>query len=520
MQRYARMNAMILSENTVQSINSGYDFTTPVLELGALINEDLPVPETPIRLPLGMLNRHGLIAGATGTGKTVSLQVLAEQLSRAGVPVFAADIKGDLTGLSQPATENGKITARAQSIGQQWQPEAAPVEVLTLGGIGTGTPIRASVTSFGPLLLAKVLELNETQESVLSLLFHFADTRGLALLDLPDLRALLNYLDTPEGKAELKSIGGISSASVGVIMRKITALEAQGGDVFFGEPEFETADLLRADANGHGIISLLELPALQQRPALFSTFMMWLLADLFQELPEVGDPEKPRLVFFFDEAHLLFKNASSAFLDSVVQTVRLIRSKGVGIFFVTQSPKDIPSDVLAQLGSRIQHQLRAHTPNDAKALKAAVQTFPMTDFDLAEQLTSLGTGEAIVTVLGPDGSPTPVAPTKLRAPHSRIGNVEPKALTATIESSALHAKYATPIDRESAREILERRAAEPGTLPPADPAPAPRPTGQSQQSAPESSVLDQVLGASAFKQFTRTAAREIARSIFGTRRRR
>lgn len=518
---------MILSANTVESIKTGYTFSSPVIQIGALINDDQPDPTTQIGIPLGMFNRHGLIAGATGTGKTVSLQVLAEQLSRAGVPVFAADIKGDLTGLSQAAAENDKLTRRATAIGQDWEGQSCPVELFALGNVGMGTPIRASVTSFGPLLLAKVLELNETQESVLSLLFHFADSNGLALLDLPDLRALLTYLDSPQGKTELKAIGGISSASVGVIMRKIAALEAQGAGVFFGEPEFETADLLRTDQHGQGIISLLELPALAQRPALFSTFMMWLLADLFQELPEVGDPEKPRLVFFFDEAHLLFKKASPGFLDSVVQTVRLIRSKGVGIFFVTQSPKDIPADVLAQLGSRLQHQLRAHTPNDAKALKAAVQTYPSTDFDLAELLTSLGTGEAVVTVLDPDGSPTPVAPTMMRAPHSQIGPGSEAALRNLVESSDLNSKYGQPIDRESAREILQRRANDAAVMPPATrqapptPRNAPAPdTGGARTTAGEPTVLEQVLGSSAFKQFTRTAAREIARSIFGTRRRR
>ncbi|MFC0581413.1 helicase HerA-like domain-containing protein [Micrococcoides hystricis] len=514
---------MKLSAATVDAIKSGYDFPDPVINVGALLNDQQADSSAPIRIPLNMFNRHGLIAGATGTGKTVTLQVLAEQLSAAGVPVFAADIKGDLTGLAQAGQPHEKISARADAIGQDWAGQAAPVEALSLGGFGTGIPIRASVTSFGPLLLAKVLELNQTQESVLALLFHYADSNGLALLDLTDVKALLSFLDSPEGKAQLKSIGGISSASVGVILRKIAALEAQGADAFFGEPEFETADLLRLDESGKGIISLLELPALQQRPALFSTFMMWLLADLFQELPEVGDTDKPRLVFFFDEAHLLFKNASAAFLDSVVQTVRLIRSKGVGIFFVTQSPKDVPGDVLAQLGSRVQHQLRAHTPNDAKALKAAVQTYPTTDFDLAEVLTSLGTGEAVVTVLDPDGSPTPVAPTLMRAPVSRIGNLEASLLEELVAGSSLRSKYAVPIDRESAREILERRAAETTQSERSDPTPPPYdpPARRAprNQPKPEPTVLDQVLGSSAFKQFTRTAAREIARTIFGTRRR-
>ena len=323
-----------------------------------------------------MLNRHGLVAGATGTGKTKTLQLLAEQLSAQGVPVFAADIKGDLSGLSTPGESGEKITARAASVGQTWTATGFPVEYFALGGQGTGIPLRATMSSFGPVLLAKVLGLNETQESSLGLVFHYADRAGLPLLDLADLRAVVQHLTSDEGKADLKDLGGLSSATAGVILRELIGFSDQGADAFFGEPEFDTKDLLRTTADGRGLISLVELPNLQDRPAVFSTFLMWLLADLFHDLPELGDPEKPSLVFFFDEAHLLFHDASKDFLAAIAQTVRLIRSKGVGVFFVTQSPTDVPDDVLAQLGSRVQHQLRAHTPNDAKALKATVNTYP------------------------------------------------------------------------------------------------------------------------------------------------
>ena len=406
-----------MTTEAMTRLKDGYTFDGATLELGVALDGETPAPDVPIAIPLAMLNRHGLVAGATGTGKTVTLQVLAEQLSKAGVPVFASDIKGDLSGIGAPGVASEKLTKRLEAAGQEWDPAANPTEFYTLGDSGLGTPIRATVTSFGPILLSKVLELNDTQESVLSLVFHYADKAGLALLDLSDLRAVLTYLTSDEGKAELEGIGGASKATVGVILRKIAELSAQGGDVFFGEPEFDTADLLRVDDSGAGIVSVLELQKLNQSPALFSTFLMWLLADLFQDLPEVGDADKPALVFFFDEAHLLFADASKAFLESVTQTVRLIRSKGVGVFFVTQTPKDVPEDVLAQLGSRIQHQLRAHTPNDAKALKATVATFPKSDYDLESLLTSLGIGEAVVTVMDPDGAPTPVAATRVRAPE-------------------------------------------------------------------------------------------------------
>ncbi|TDT29817.1 helicase HerA-like domain-containing protein [Naumannella halotolerans] len=461
----------------VAEVTEGYAFDEPAIELGVLVEAEQPVPAAKVRLPLAMMNRHGLVAGATGTGKTKTLQVLAEQLSAAGVPVFAADIKGDLSGIAAPGESSEKLDARVRKLGQDWQPRGFPTEFYALGDDGSGTPLRATVSSFGPILMAKVLDLNEVQESTLGLVFSYADKSGLALLDLSDLRAVLMFLTSDEGKAELKQIGGVSKATVGVILRKLTNLADQGADAFFGEPEFDTEDLLLVDADGSGRISLLELPNVQDRPALFSTFLMWLLADLFASLPEVGDLEKPKLVFFFDEAHLLFNDASDAFLDAIAQTVRLIRSKGVGVFFVTQTPKDVPDEVLAQLGSRVQHQLRAHTPNDAKALKQTVATFPKSTYDLAEALTALGTGEAIVTVMDPDGAPTPVAWTRILAPESLMAPIAAEDLAARVKASAQHAKYGQAIDRESAREKLAARldagaAAEPA---PAGPAPADQP---------------------------------------------
>ena len=427
-------------ESLVEQVAAGYTFEGPALELGGLMVDAATLAEARVRIPLAMVNRHGLVAGATGTGKTKTLQLLAEQLSAAGVPVFAADVKGDLSGLSTPGEGGEKITARASSVGQEWQATGFPVEYYAIGGQGTGIPLRVTVSAFGPVLLSKVLELNDTQESSLGLVFHWADTQGLPLLDLADLRAVIGHLTSDEGKAELKEIGGISTATAGVILRELVAFQAAGADAFFGEPEFASAELLQVAADGRGLISLVELPQLADKPLVFSTFLMWLLADLYHELPEVGDVEKPKLVFFFDEAHLLFDDASDAFLDQVTQTVRLIRSKGVGVFFVTQSPTDVPDPVLAQLGSRVQHQLRAHTPNDAKALRATVNTYPTSAYDdLGEVITSLGIGEAVVTVMDERGAPTPVAWTRLRAPESLMGPADPAAMAATVVASPRHA---------------------------------------------------------------------------------
>jgi len=539
-----------LSEHAA-TIAAGYAFEGGVLPLGALIEDGEPVPQAQIGLPLAMMNRHGLVAGATGTGKTRTLQGMAEGLSAAGVPVFLADIKGDLSGLAVEGEGNEKLRARTRALGQDWTPASFPVEFYSLGGLGHGVPIRTTVTDFGPLLLSKVLGLNDTQESSLGLIFHWADTQGLALLDLKDLQSTIAYLTSEDGKDELKGIGGVSSATAGVILREIVALQAQGADVFFGEPAFRTTDLLRLTPDGHGVISALELPDVQDRPALFSTFLMWLLADLFGDLPEVGDAEKPKLVFFFDEAHLLFNGASKEFLAQVVQTVRLIRSKGVGIFFVTQTPKDVPADVLAQLGNRVQHALRAFTPDDAKALRATARTFPTSDYDLEEVLTSMGTGEAVVTVLTEKGAPTPVAWTRLRAPQASMEPAPEATLTSIIEASPAMAEYGTPVDNVSAYEMLVRRidqereareaaeraeaaakeaekeriaaekraakeaeAAEKARLK-AEAAAAARAAKEAERSArSRRTALDSLL-----RSAGSTIGREITRSIFGTRRR-
>ncbi|HEY3437835.1 MAG TPA: helicase HerA-like domain-containing protein [Actinotalea sp.] len=517
-------------------VRAGYTFPGASLALGALVEDGTAHRDVLVALPLAMMNRHGLVAGATGTGKTRTLQLMAEGLSAAGVPVFLADMKGDLSGIGTPGTTNDRLATRAADVGQDWQPQSFPVELFTLGGQGAGTPIRTTVTDFGPLLLAKVLGLNETQASSLALIVHWADSQGLALLDLKDLQAVIAHLVSDEGKAELKGIGGLSSATAGVILREIVALQGQGADVFFGEPAFSTSDLMRTSADGRGIVSALELPAVQDRPALFSTFLLWLLADLFSELPEVGDVDKPNLVFFFDEAHLLFADASKDFLTQVVQTVRLIRSKGVGVFFVTQSPRDLPDDVLAQLGNRVQHALRAHTPDEEKALRAAVRTFPRSPVDLEQLLTSLGTGEAVVTVLDEDGSPTPVAWTRLRAPSASMKPLEPAQAEALVTASPLHSRYGAAVDRESAYELLHLRdqqavaAAERAS---ADAAAKEQADAQAREleklreraerDAARSRPAARSRGNDALGAFLRSAGtvlgREITRSVLGTRRR-
>ncbi|MGP9680478.1 helicase HerA-like domain-containing protein [Brachybacterium sp. AOP3-A1-3] len=517
------------------AVREAYAFEGGRIHLGAMIEGEEPNPDVAVNLAVGMLNRHGLIAGATGTGKTRTLQVIAEQAAHAGASVFVADMKGDLSGIAVPGEASDKLSARAAARGQEWVSRAAPTEFFSLGGQAEGVPIRTTVSTFGPVLMAKVLELNETQESSLGLIFHYADTQGLGLLDLKDLRALIQFLTSDEGKGELKGIGGISTSTAGVILRSLTSFEASGADVFFGEPAFDTEKLLRKAEDGTGIISCLELPGVASRPALFSTFMMWMLAELYQDLPEVGDAEVPKLVFFFDEAHLLFKDASKAFLDQVVQTVRLIRSKGVGIFFITQTPKDVPGDVLAQLGNRVQHALRAFTPDDAKALKATASTFPTSEHDLVQVIPALGTGEAIVTVMSEDGTPTPVAITAVRAPESSMEPAGSEAISAAVAASPLAEEYGTLVDRESAYEILTARAEKDAAAEEDGASGSPAATtsagsatkqaGSTKESS-RTSKKDEggLFGNPAVKSFLRSAGtvlgREVTRSLFGTKRRR
>jgi DNA helicase HerA-like ATPase len=436
----------------------GYGLTEPGLIIGSpMLGTELD-NDARIQVALSMMNRHGLIAGATGTGKTKTLQLLAGELSQAGVPVFVADIKGDVTGIAAPGDgTNPKVVERAQSLAWTFQPTGHPVEFLSLSG-ALGAPVRATVHSFGPLLLGKVLDLNETQTSILSLVFKYCDDNSLPLLDLKDLATTLRYLSSDEGKAILAEYGGMSPASVGVLLRSIVVIEEEGADIFFGEPEFDVADLLRATPDGLGVVSVLELRDVMDKPRLFSTFMLWMLAQLYETLPEVGDLPKPKLCFFFDEAHLLFDGASQALLEQIERTARLIRSKGVGVYFVTQAPTDVPSSVLAQLGNRVQHALRAFTPDDADALRKTARTFPTTThYDVEQTITSLGIGEAFVTVLSPRGVPTPLAATRLLPPDSLMAALPDADFQAKVASGSLKAKYGTPVDRQSAYEILTAR---------------------------------------------------------------
>ncbi|TAL09484.1 MAG: DUF853 family protein [Nitrospirae bacterium] len=501
-----------MAQDFSKTIKDGYHFPGATLDVGRPIRDGKVFPELPVGLPMAMMNRHGLIAGATGTGKTKTLQLLAGALSEAGVPVFLADLKGDLSGLASPGASNEKVQARCKDLQVAFAPRAHPVEFLSLTG-KQGTQVRATVSSFGPLLLSKVLALNDTQQGVLTLLFKFCDDRHLPILDLPDLNAVLAYLTGLDSR-ELAGYGGMSKAALGVLNRKLVELEQQGADLFLGEPEFDIKDLLRTTPDGKGVVSILSLTDIQDRPALFSTFMMWLLGELFHHLPERGDVDKPVLVFFFDEAHLLFDEASKALLTQIEQVVKLIRSKGVGVYFVTQTPKDIPADVLAQLGNRFQHALRAFTPDDAKALKATAGTFPRTPFyDIEKELTSLGIGEALVTVLDPQGRPTPVVATRLIPPDSLMGALDEKDLQAAIKAGALRAKYAQAIDRESAREILQKKMVMPaGTA--GEPAgmevPAEEPA-RGRKGKPEPSIAEEILKS----PLTRQIGREVVRGLFG-----
>jgi hypothetical protein len=440
------------------AIEAGYRLQEPSLIIGSAMHGDELVNDVRVDVALSMLNRHGLIAGATGTGKTKTLQLLAGQLSMAGVPVFVADVKGDVTGIAAPGdATNTKIIDRCTSLDWTFQPSGHPVELLSLSG-ALGAPVRASVHSFGPLLLGKVLDLNETQTSVLALVFKYCDDNNLALLDLADLATTLKYLSSDEGKPILADYGGMSSASVGVLLRSLVVLEQEGADVFFGEPEFDVMDLIRTAPNGQGIVSVLELSDVMDRPRLFSTFMLWMLAQLYEVLPEAGDLPKPKLCFFFDEAHLLFHDASDALMEQVERTVRLIRSKGVGVYFVTQAPTDVPATVLAQLGNRVQHALRAFTPDDADALRKTARTFPTTTFyDVEETITSLGIGEALVTVLSPRGVPTPLAATRLLPPDSLMAALDLAAQAQLRAGSLLQTRYGQRTDPQSAHEILSAK---------------------------------------------------------------
>ena len=457
-------------------------------------------------LRLDRANRHGLIAGATGTGKTVTLQVLAQGLSDAGVPVFAADVKGDLSGVSQACQLNDKLTARAKGMGLELTPDAAPVIFWDLFG-EQGHPIRATVSEMGPLLLSRMLDLNDVQEGVLTVTFKAADEDGLLLLDLKDLQAALRY--AAEHATEIGAkYGNVSPATVATIQRKLLVLESQGGAKLFGEPALDLSDLMRTDGAGRGYVNVLAADRLIASPRLYATFLLWLMSELFEVLPEVGDPEKPKLAFFFDEAHLLFRDAPKPLLEKVEQVVRLIRSKGVGIYFITQNPADIPETVLGQLGNRAQHALRAYTPVEQRGLRAAADSFRANPaFDTATAIQALTLGEALVSVLDDKGAPTMVAKTMVRPPASRLGPVTPQERQAVMAASPLRGVYDQLQDRESAFETLQARAA--AKLAPSNDAAPPAPT---RQPAGRPSEVQSMAEAFA-KSLLRTAGSQIGRAL-------
>lgn len=440
-------------------INKGYECKGENIILGRAMLEGLPVEGTNIRIPLRTMNRHGLIAGATGTGKTKTLQVLSEQLSEKGVPVLLMDVKGDLSGIAKAGEVKPFITERHSKLGLPYEPKGFPVELMTLSE-QEGVRLRATISEFGPVLLSRILGLNDTQAGVLAVIFKYCDDNQLALLDIKDLKRVIQYVIS-EGKAEIeKDYGKISSATAGIITRKILELEQQGADLFFGELSFDIHDLMRKDRNGNGYINIIRLTDIQDKPKLFSTFMLSLLAEIYSQMPEKGDADKPELVIFIDEAHLVFNEAGKTLLDQIENIVKLIRSKGVGIIFVTQNPADIPQGVLAQLGLKVQHALRAFTANDRKAIKLASENYPESEYyKTSEVITSLGTGEALVTALNEKGIPTPLAAVMLRAPQSRMDILSDDEIAGINRNSELARKYSQVIDRESAYEILGERIA-------------------------------------------------------------
>ena len=448
---------MLDSQAFFDHITTGNTFKGDSITIGAAMLDGQPITNAHVKIPLKTLNRHGLIAGATGTGKTKTLQVLAENLSEKGIPVLLMDMKGDLSGLAQPSPGHPKIDERHEKIGIPFDAKKFPVEILSLSE-QKGVRMRATVSEFGPVLLSRIMDLSETQSGIVSVIFKYCDDNKLPLLDLKDFKKILQY-STDEGKDELaKDYGRISSASTGAILRKVVELEQQGGDLFFGEKSFDTDDLLRIDENGMGYINILRLTDIQDRPKLFSTFMLSLLAEIYATFPEQGDSGRPELVIFIDEAHLIFNEASKALLNQIESIVKLIRSKGVGLYFVTQNPTDVPDAVLSQLGLKVQHALRAFTAKDRKAIKLTAENYPISEYYKTDEvLTSLGIGEALVSALNEKGIPTPLAATMLRAPMSRMDILEDHELKNLVDDSKLVRKYNEEIDRESAYELLNKK---------------------------------------------------------------
>ena len=501
------------TDDFTQAIKDGYTFKGETILLGAAMLDEHVVPGTSIYLPLKTLNRHGLIAGATGTGKTKTLQMISEALSDASVPVLLMDIKGDLSGIAAAGTASDKVKERYQLIGTDYKPASYPVEFLTLSE-EKGVRLRATVSEFGPVLLAKILGLNDTQEGLVAMIFKYCDDNQLPLLDLKDFIKVLQYVGN-EGKAEIeKTYGKVSTTSTGTILRKVIELQQQGADIFFGEKSFEVNDLMRIADDGRGMISVLRVTDLQNKPKLFSTFMLQLLAELYASSPEEGDMDKPKLVLFIDEAHLVFQEASDALLQQIETIIKLIRSKGIGVFFCTQNPSDVPANVLAQLGLKVQHALRAFTAADRKDIKQAAENYPITTFYKTEDLlTKIGIGEALVTSLNEKGIPTPLAHCLLCSPRSRMDVLSPAELDTIVGQSKLAGKYNTPIDTESAYEILTAKLAEAAAKGGGDPGGGG--TTKTTGGKTEKSMLEKILDSPAARQAERTAAGIITRSLLG-----
>lgn len=500
---------MANKEAFIEAIKTGYTFKGESVKLGAAVLDGEVVPEAGIYLPLKTLNRHGLIAGATGTGKTKTLQVISEFLSDNSVPVLVMDIKGDLSGIAAMGTENDKLKDRYQKLNMEYKPALFPAELMTLTG-QKGVHLRATVTEFGPVLLSKILELNDTQGGVVALIFKYCDDNQLPLLDLKDFIKVLQFIGD-EGKVEIEKIyGKISTSSTGTILRKVIELQQQGADIFFGERSFEVDDLMRIADDGRGMISVLRVTDLQDKPKLFSTFMLQMLAELYASCPEEGDLDKPKLVMFIDEAHLIFNEASSALLQQIETIVKLIRSKGIGIFFCTQNPMDVPASVLAQLGLKVQHALRAFTAADRKLIKQTSENYPETEFYKTEDLiTQLGIGEALVTMLNEKGIPTPLAHTMLCAPRSRMDILTEAEIDAINARSKMVAKYNKTVDSESAYEILTAKLQE------AAERSAGEGTTDKKPGKEQPSTLEKVANNTIVKSMVRTAGNTIVRSLLG-----
>jgi uncharacterized protein len=455
-----------MKNNFIEKITNGYEFNGASIVMGAAVINGETVKDLLVKIPLKTLNRHGLITGATGTGKTKSLQHLCEMLSKQGTSVLVMDMKGDVSGLSQMGQTDSRIQERVAKTGVAWNPNSFPVEFLSISN-EQGVRMRATVSEFGPVLFSKILELNDTQSSVMSLIFKFADDNFLPIVDLKDIKKLIQYLTSVEGKEELKKdYGAISTASTGLILRKIIEIEEQGASMFFGEKSFDVEDFLRKDGRGYGFINILRLMDIQNKPKMFSTFMLSLLAEIFQKFPEEGDLDQPKLVIFIDEAHLIFKEASKTSLSQLETVIKLIRSKGVGIIFCTQSPNDIPKVILSQLGLKVQHALRAFTSQDRKAIKLVAENFPTSEFyDVDSLITSLGIGESLITALNERGEPTPLVHALHSSPESRMDTITQNEMEHVINKSSLIYKYDEVIDRDTAYELLSKRMAQSTVIP-------------------------------------------------------